>query len=77
MDKILILNKLPLPNGYNGHEWNSEMKSRRKSIPKYLLADLPKMQHICIKKMFQEAQKISCPPISYFDNRIKLKREKK
>ena len=76
MDEVLILNKLPLPKGFNGHEWHSVIRTRRSSIPRYLESDLPKLEHVYIKKMLQEAGKINCPPLSYFDSRIKLRKEK-
>ena len=76
MDELLFLNRLPLPKGFNGHEWDSVIKPKRSSIPKYLHQDLPKLEHLYIKKMLQEAGKIECPPINYFDNRIKHHREK-
>lgn len=74
MDELLILNRLPLPKAFNGLEWNSDIKPKRSSVPKYLQNDLPKLEHVYIKRMLQDAGKIDCPPITYFNSKIKLKK---
>ena len=52
------------------------IKAKRSSVPKYLHQDLPKLQHMYIKEILHDAGKIECPPISYFENKIKLCKEK-
>lgn len=70
------MNKLPLPKYYDGEEWNTVLRPKRASIPKYLHDELPELRHLYIKRLFQEIGKFNCPGLEYFNPLIKMKKGK-
>lgn len=44
VEDSLLANKLPLPQHFDGQNWNTVTSNTRRSIPSYLKGELPSMK---------------------------------